>query len=114
MVQIAVFKQRIAEGKGDLLREWGSEVSERKDEALASMAADGIYTQAAFIEHDDDARYLVSFIEAEDAETAKAAFEPSGRDIDAAFHQVLADAVVSPEPTSEFESVYALAHPDRP
>ncbi len=113
MSEVVLLKHRIRPGKTDRVREWYATVAERKDEALATLADEEVYTEAAFVERGEDADYLVSFMEAADVEAAFEAFEESDHAIDREFRQLL-DETVEEFHVGEHESLYYLAAPERP
>lgn len=65
MVDVVLTKQRIEPGETDRLREWCTEIQEREAEALATLEAEGMHEEAAFVEAGDDGEYLVYFMKAD-------------------------------------------------
>jgi len=114
MTEVALTKHRIEEGKEERLREWIDELQNREDEALETLEDEGVFTEAAFIEHGDDASYLVYFLEARDLETAVETYEHSDHDIDERNQEVMAEVLADGESGGEFEPLYNVSNPDRP
>jgi hypothetical protein len=114
MTEVALTKWRIEEGKEERLREWVDELRTREDEAVETLEDENAFTEAAFIEHGDDANYLVYFLEAADLETAIEEYEHSDRDIDERNRAVMDEVVVDDEDGTEFEPLYRFHNPDRP
>lgn len=108
MVDVVLTKQRIEPGETDRLREWCTEIRERETEALATLEAEGMHEEAAFVESDDEGDYLVYFMKADDIDAVYEAFEESDHAIDEAHKAVMRDVLVSGENVGEYELLYHL------
>lgn len=108
MPDVALVRQEVDPEKVDRLREWTDEVLERSDEALASMEAEGMHAEAAFLHESEDGVYLYAYMEADDVEAALATFAESDRDIDEDHREVMDDVVVGGADLEEFEPLYHL------
>jgi hypothetical protein len=114
MPEVQLLRYRLKEGKRDQLYEWMEEVNSRRDEALDTLQAEGVYSEAAFLESRDDGEYLTFYLEAEDLEGAAEAFETSTHDLDQQFEQLLSDVAAPEHPDEDIEPLYHLVNPDRP
>ena len=108
MPDVALVRQEIDPEKVDRLRGWIDEIHEREDEALASMEAERMHAEAAFLRETDDGTYLYAYMAADDVEAALAALAESDRDIDERHREVMEDVVVDGPDFDEFEPLYHL------
>ena len=80
------------------VREWAAEVTQRKDEALATLRDETIYLESFFLEEAVDGDYLIGVITAENFEASQEAVERSLHKIDAYHKQFQKDTWESGEP----------------
>ena len=83
----------IRDGEVDHLRSWMKEVSQRKDEALASYAQEGTRDELAYLVEGKSGPDLVYIAEVEDPERAREAFRSSKLPIDLEHRQVMRQVV---------------------
>ncbi|WP_049907350.1 DUF6176 family protein [Haloferax elongans] len=114
MSEVQFLRYRLKDGQRDRLYEWMEAVTSRRDEALATLQDENVYSEAAFLESRPDGEYVCFYMEAEDLEAAAAAFEASPHDIDRQFKQLLSEVVAEEQPDEEIEPLYHLVNPDRP
>lgn len=70
----------------DKVREWATEITRRKDEALATLGDESIFIESFFLERASDGDYLIAYIRAESLEQSQKAVKKSSHAIDA-YHQ---------------------------
>lgn len=114
MAEVALTKQKIEPGKTERLREWTEEIRDREDEAVETLANEGMHLEAAFLERTDEGAFLVYFVKADDVDAVFAAFEESDHEIDHEHRDVLDEVLESPERVGDYEPRYWLRNPDRP
>jgi hypothetical protein len=88
---------KLKPGSGERVREWATEITRRKGEALATLRNETIYLECFFLEHAVDGDYLIGVITAESFEASKEAVQKSLHDIDAYHKQFQKDAWESGE-----------------
>ncbi|MFC4553020.1 MULTISPECIES: DUF6176 family protein [Halorussus] len=114
MTDVVLTKQKVEPGKEERLREWMAEVRSREDEALETLAQEGMHTESAFLEHTDDGTYLVYFMEADDMDAVYDAYQNSDHDIDHEHQSVMAETLADFENVGDYEPLYHLVNHERP
>jgi hypothetical protein len=69
-------------GKGNELREWYAELSERREEVLKALGNEGVRQEVAFVVPTEHGELLCVFIEVDDMDKATSAFLASDYEID--------------------------------
>jgi len=115
MTEAVLTKQRVEDGKTDQLVEWMSEVREREDEVVETFQSEGMVTEAAFLEHNEDDDYLVYFMEAEDLREVYESFGESTHEIDEEHKEIMSDVLEDSEElgVGNYELLYHMVNPDR-
>ncbi|MDP3964988.1 MAG: DUF6176 family protein, partial [bacterium] len=80
MTQVKLVKFKIKEGQKQLWLDWYKELQPRKDEVLETLKNETVVSESCFLSEEGD--YVYYFVEAEDMETAQAAFKKSAFTID--------------------------------
>jgi hypothetical protein len=114
MSEVQLLRYRLKEGKRDRLYEWMEEVNSRRDEALDTLHAEDVYSEAVFLESRADGEYVTFYMEAKDLEAAADAFEASTHDLDQQFKRLLNEVAAREQPDEDIEPLYHLMNPDRP
>ena len=83
---------KLRPGSLDRVREWASEITRRKDEALSTLRDESAVLECFFLERAADGDYLIGIMTAESFEQSRAAFEQSIHGIDACHRQFKRDA----------------------
>lgn len=117
MTEVFIRKQQIRPGKTDRLRELlGSIIDEAKDDkedVVGIWNAETLQTLSMFIEHGDDADYLVWYIEATDMETLIKARETSTHRLHDIEDELMEETLENPESVSRFEPLVHGVNPNR-
>jgi hypothetical protein len=77
---------KLKPGSLDRVREWARTLSDRRDEALATLADEGVSIESWFLFSRDDGDYLVGYMRSDDFAKADRAVRKSLHAIDA-YHQ---------------------------
>ena len=77
---------KLKSGSRDRVREWAATINSRRDEALATLADEGVAIESWFTVTLDDGDYLLSYMRTEDVARSQAAVKESLHAIDA-YHQ---------------------------
>ncbi|RDI72400.1 DUF6176 family protein [Halopelagius longus] len=112
MSEVILTKNRIEPGKRDRLREWMTEITTRREEAIETLRYEGMISEAAFLEQTDDADYLVYYMEAEDIDGVYEAFQSSPYEIDHEHGEVLDEVLADDQPKRDIELLYHLVNPE--
>ena len=113
MPEAILTKQEVEPGKVDRLREWMAELRDREDEVMETFTDEGIHAETVFLEHTDDATYLVTYLDADDVVSAFEAFEDSLHDIDHEHQSVMDEVLVDGTDVGEYEPLSHLVNPER-
>ena len=81
-MESVVIKTRIRPDKIEEAREWFSELIDRKDEVLASMKAEGVHIESAFLDSQEDNHFVIYYMRAENVQKAYDIFGSSFLPID--------------------------------
>lgn len=118
MMQIFVRKQEIKPGKTELLREWIAELhseAEADSQGVRDIWADEtLHTISLFIEHAEDADYLVWYLEADSMEQLIAAREASTHPLHDVEDAMMDEVLVDPTETGTFEPLLHGVSSERP
>jgi len=77
---------KLKPGSLDRVRAWARTINERESEALATLRDEGVRIESWFLISLEDGDYLLSYMRADDIETAHEAVKESLHEIDA-YHQ---------------------------
>lgn len=102
-----VFCSRIKLKPGSMPRvqEWARTMTERKAEAMATLANEAVWEEVVFLERSDGGEYLVIFMRADDMEHARQVGRTSTAAIDQYHQQFKRDII---ESSTELELVLDL------
>lgn len=81
MTHVRLVKLRFKAGQGQTWLDWCEELKRRKNEVVETLKNEGVLSEACFLSEDEQCVYY--FMEAEDFEKGRAAFEKSQHPIDA-------------------------------
>lgn len=117
MTEIFIRKQKIQSGKLERLREWMDELVEAAetdtDGVRQIWAEEGLYTISLFIEHTEDAAYLVWYLEAESMDQLIEARAASTHPLHDVEDEMMEDVLEDPMETGEFEPLVHGVSQDR-
>ncbi len=117
MSEIFVRKQEIRPGKTDRLREWIADLYEAAEgdrEGVRDIwAAESLQTISLFVEHAENADHLVWYLEADSMEQLVAARDASTHPLHEVEDAMLAEVLVDPTETGDFEPLFHGVSPDR-
>ena len=85
-MDVKAYLIKLKEDSGDRVSEWASTINSRRDEALATLRAEGVEVESWFLLSLNGQDYLLSYMRAEDMERAQQVAKESLHDIDA-YHQ---------------------------
>lgn len=118
MTEIFIRKQKIQPGKLGRLREWMDELvdaAETDTDGVRHIWADeGLYSISLFIEHTEEAAYLVWYLEAESMHQLIEARAVSTHPLHDVEDEMMEDVLEDPMETGEFEPLLHGVSPDRP
>jgi hypothetical protein len=86
MAEVVCIRIRLKPESLAKVREWARVMSERREEALATLRDEGVLVESAFLDRASDGDYLVYYMRARSLAAAKAAVAVSTHDIDR-YHQ---------------------------
>ncbi len=78
----------------------------RRNEPVATLQDENVYSEAAFLESRPDGDYVSFYMEAEDVAAAAEAFEASTHNLDRQFKQLLSEVVAHDQPDEDIEPLY--------
>ena len=85
-MDVKAYLIKLKEDSGDRVSEWASTINQRRDEALATLRAEGVEVESWFLLSLNGEDYLLSYMRSEDMERAQRVAKESFHDIDA-YHQ---------------------------
>lgn len=114
MPDVVLARHRIEDGKVDRLRDWFDELDDRREEVVATLRNERMFTESAFVGDgpDEDATYIYVFLEADDLDAARQATDESDFEIDDEHRAVIDDVLVEGGGT-EFELLGHFTNPER-
>jgi Family of unknown function (DUF6176) len=102
----------IVPGKTDRLRDWYSELQDRRDEAFQTLDNEGVRQEVAFILPTQHGDLLAVFIEVDDMDAANEAFYSSPFEIDRQHAAVMDECTVGGSTGRiQAELMYAFQNP---
>jgi hypothetical protein len=106
VADVVLTRQRVEPGREDRLREWMAEIKRRESEALETLEHEGMIAEAAFLDEQPEATYLLYYMEAEDVDAVFEAFESSPYEIDQEHAAVLEEVLADDQPDDHPELLY--------
>ena len=94
MLRVSI--RRVRAGHLEALRDWLTQLNDRRDEVVETFAQEGVRHEQAYLLADGSGHVLVYAMELEDEEKARAAFAASTLPIDAEHRKVMDAAVGEP------------------
>lgn len=85
-MDVKAYLVKLKEDSGDRVSEWAGRINSRRDEALATLRAEGMEVESWFLLSLNGEDYLLSYMRTEDMQRAKQVAKESMHDIDA-YHQ---------------------------
>lgn len=85
-MDVKAYLVKLKEDSGDRVSEWAGSINRRRDEALATLCAEGMEVESWFLLSLNGEDYLFSYMRTEDMQRAKRVAKESIHDIDA-YHQ---------------------------
>ena len=85
-MDVKAYLVKLKEDSGDRVSEWAGSINSRRDEALATLRAEGMEVESWFLLSLNGEDYLLSYMRTEDMQRAKPVGKESMHDIDA-YHQ---------------------------
>lgn len=85
-MDVKAYLVKLKEDSGDRVSEWAGSINSRRDEALATLRAEGMEVESWFLLSLKGEDYLLSYMRTEDMQRAKQVGKESMHDIDA-YHQ---------------------------
>jgi hypothetical protein len=82
MSDVLCSRIKLKPGSLPRVREWARVMQERRDEALATLEAEGVYEEIVFLDSSEDGDYLVIFMRAADMDRAQEVGRTSETPID--------------------------------
>ncbi len=102
----------ILPGKTQRLRDWYTELEDRRDEAFQTLDNEGVRQEVAYILNTEHGDLLAVFIEVDDMESANEAFFSSPFEIDRQHAQVMDDCTIGGSAGRKYaELMYAFQNP---
>lgn len=118
MTEIFIRKQKIQPGKIGRLREWMDQLVDAAetdtDGVRQIWAEEDLYTISLFIEHTEDAAYLVWYLEAESMDQLIEARAVSSHPLHDIEDEMMEDVLENPGETGEIEPLVHGISPERP
>jgi hypothetical protein len=114
-MDVVLTKQPIAEGETERARALLEDLR-GVDEAAAMDIIDreGVYTESAFLWSHEGTDYILTYIEAEDAERVEEVYAEEMERADHAFVEEFLAVVAGPPEPLDADPLYHVVHPDRP
>ena len=106
MADVVLTRERVEPGCEDRLREWMAEVKRRESEAMETLAHEGMVAEAAFLDEQPEATYLMYYMEAEDLDEVYEAFRSSPYEIDREHAAVVDEVLADDQPDEQPELLY--------
>jgi len=102
----------IVPGKTERLRDWYTELQDRRDETLQTLDNEGVRQEVAYILNTEHGDLLAVFIEVDDMDAANEAFYSSPFEIDRQHAQVMDECTVGGSTGRKYaELMYAFQNP---
>ena len=102
----------ILPGKTQRLRDWYTELQERRDEAFQTLNNEGVRQEVAYILNTEHGDLLAVFIEVDDMDSANEAFYSSPFEIDHQHRAVMDECTVGGSEGRRYaELMYAFQNP---
>lgn len=118
MIETFIRKQKIRSGKTERLREWIAKMESETEADSRGIrdiwAAESLYTISLFIEHAEDADYLVWYLEAESIEQLISARNASSHPLHDLEDEMMDDVLENPDAVGNFEPLLHGVSPERP
>ncbi len=89
--QVLCNRIRLRPGSLERVREWAETLKERRNEALATLQAEGVTIESAFLERATDGDFLIIYMRAPDLNSAVGAAAHSAHPIDACHQEFKRD-----------------------
>lgn len=83
MSEVICVKIKLKPGSLERVRAWAEEMNRRKPEALATLLAEGISIESAFLDTSSEGDFLIYYMRAANFERAREVFRHSMHSIDA-------------------------------
>ena len=85
-MDVKAYLIKLKEASGDRVSDWARSINRRRDEALATLRAEGVKVESWFLLSLNGEDYLLSYMRSEDMKRAQQVAKESLREIDA-YHQ---------------------------
>lgn len=89
MPEVICSRIRIRSGSLGAVRDWARTISERRDEALATLQEEGVQLESVFLEHTSDGDYLVYYMRGSDLAASREIGRTSKHAIDDYHHRFM-------------------------
>ena len=89
MPEVMCSRIRIKPGSLGAVRDWARTISERRDEALATLREEDVHLESVFLEHASDGDYLVYYMRATDLAASREIGRTSKHAIDDYHHRFM-------------------------
>jgi Family of unknown function (DUF6176) len=86
LMETVCLKVRLKPGSLDLVRDWAAELQARPDEVLATLRAEGVLVESAFLDSTEEGDFLIYYVKARSLDAAREAVQRSAHPIDS-YHQ---------------------------